>query len=259
MVWAQSGGNAGAQSQNQNAVKDQGPPANGAKAAARGGVPGAGGAAQQAATLEAKQQRQVGRIYYADGDVDVRYQNTRLRADHVEYNEDTQVVTARGHVQLDYETQHVEAEDARYEVSTGRGTFHHVRATFAIQRHTTPTLLISPNPIYFEAEEAERLDPTTYRVHKAWMTVCKPDRPTWKFYAPEATVYMKTSVHLENGNFRLFSVPVLYLPYATFPAEKQRASGFLIPDVGDSTSKGFIFGDALYWAPTDWADLTLGA
>src|SRR5580692_6671244 len=44
------------------------------------------------ATLEAKQQRQVGQIYYADGDVDVRYENTRLRADHVEYNEDTQVV-----------------------------------------------------------------------------------------------------------------------------------------------------------------------
>src|SRR5580692_2643886 len=107
------------------------------------------------ATLEAKQQRQVGQTYYADGDVDVRYQNTRLRADHVEYNEDTRVVIARGHVQLDYLTQHLEASDARYEVGTGRGTFHHVRATFAIQRRPTPTLLISPNPIYFEAEEAE--------------------------------------------------------------------------------------------------------
>jgi LPS-assembly protein len=239
-----------APSQSQAAAKKQVKPTARATAAAAG--------VAQEATLEAKQQRQVGRIYYADGDVDVRYQNTRLRADHVEYNEDTQVVIARGHVQLDYETQHVEAEDARYEVGTGRGTFHHVRATFAIQRRPTPTLLISPNPIYFEAEEAERVDPTTYRVHRAWMTVCKPDRPTWKFYAPEATVYMRTSVHLESGNFRLFSVPVLYLPYATFPAEKQRASGLLIPDVGDSTSKGFIFGDAAYWAPTDWADMTLG-
>ncbi|MGC2000906.1 MAG: putative LPS assembly protein LptD, partial [Candidatus Acidiferrales bacterium] len=255
VVLAQSGGNASAQSQNQGAPKNQGAPA---KAVARAKAPAGASGAEQEATLEAKQQRQVGRIYYADGDVDVRYQNTRLRADHVEYNEDTQVVTARGHVQLDYETQHVEAEDARYEVNTGHGTFHHVRATFAIQRRPTPTLLISPNPIYFEAEDAERVDPTTYRVHKAWMTVCKPDRPTWKFYAPEATVYMKTSVHLENGNFRLFSVPVLYLPYATFPAEKQRTSGLLIPDIGDSTSKGFIFGDAVYWAPTDWADLTLG-
>jgi LPS-assembly protein len=246
---AQGGG--GASPQSPAAAKKQ------AKPVARAPATVAG--AEQEATLEAKQQRQVGRIYYADGDVDVRYQNTRLRADHVEYNEDTQVVIARGHVQLDYETQHVEAEDARYEVATGHGTFHHVRATFAIQRRPAPTLLISPNPIYFEADEAERLDQNTYRIHRAWMTVCKPDRPTWKFYAPEATVYMRTSVHLENGNFRLFSVPVLYLPYATFPAEKQRTSGFLIPDIGDSTSKGFIFGDAVYWAPNDWSDLSLGA
>ncbi len=211
------------------------------------------------ATLEADQQRQVGKIYYADGHVDVHYENTRLRADHVEYNEDTQVVLAHGNVQLDYLTQHVEAEDARYEVATGRGTFHHVRATFAVQRRQSPTLLISPNPIYFEAETADRLNPDTYKVHKAWMTVCDPQKPTWKFYAPEATVYMRDSVHLENGNFRLFSVPVLYLPYATFPAEKQRASGFLIPDIGDSSSKGLILGDAFYWAPTDWADFTIGA
>ena len=214
---------------------------------------------EETATLEADQQRQVGKIYYADGHVDVHYENTRLRADHVEYNEDTQVVLAHGNVQLDYLTQHVEADDARYEVTTGKGTFHHVRVTFAVQRRQTPTLLISPNPIYFEAEEAERLNESTYKIHKAWMTVCDPKRPTWKFYAPEATVYMQTSVHLENGNFRLFSIPVLYLPYATFPAEKQRASGFLIPDIGESSSKGFIFGDAFYWAPVDWADLTIGA
>src|SRR5271154_2576656 len=229
--------------------------------------------AGEQATLEAKQQRQIGQIFYADGDVDVRYQNTRLRADHVEYNEDTRVVIARGHVQLDYLTQHLEATDARYELATGRGTFHNVRATFAVQRRPpapqrevnamerqpAQTLLISPNPIYFEAQEAERIDENTYIVHRSWMTVCDPDRPTWKFYTPKATVRLKTSLRLENGNFRLFSIPVMYLPYATFPAEKQRSSGILLPDFGESSSRGYIFGDAVYWAPTDWADLTLGA
>src|SRR5271163_1268286 len=225
------------------------------------------------ATLEAKQQRQVGQIYYADGDVDVRYENTRLRADHVEYNEDTRVVIARGDVRRDYLTQQLEATDARYELATGRGTFHNVRATFAVQRRPpaaqrevnarerqpAQTLLLSHNPIYFEAQEAERIDENTYIVHRSWMTVCDPDKPTWKFYAPKATVRLKTSLRLENGNFRLFSIPVMYLPYATFPAEKQRSSGFLLPDFGESSSKGYIFGDAVYWAPTDWADLTIGA
>jgi len=198
-------------------------------------------------------------MYYADGHVDVRYQNARLRADHVEYDSENQVVTARGHVQLDYVTQHVEADDARYELKTGHGTFHNARGTFALQRRPSATLLISPNPLYFYAEEADRVDENTYEIRKAWVTVCDPNRPTWKFYAPKATVRLKKSVRLENGNFRVLSIPVLYLPYVTFPAEQRRTSGFLIPDVGDTTQKGFVFGDSVYWAPLDWMDVTLGA
>ena len=211
------------------------------------------------ATLEADQQRAVGKIYYADGHVDVHYQNARLRADHVEYDSEKQVVAARGHVQLDYMTQHVEADDARYELKTGRGTFHKARGTFALQRRPSATLLISPNPLYFYAEEADRIDENTYQIRRAWITVCDPGRPIWKFYAPKATVRLKKSVRLENGNFRVLSIPVLYLPYVTFPAEQRRTSGFLIPDVGDTTQKGFVFGDSVYWAPLDWMDVTLGA
>jgi len=211
------------------------------------------------ATLEADQQRQVGKIFYADGHVDVRYQNYRIRADHAEYNSETGVVIAKGNVQLDYLTQHVEADDLRYELQTGHALLHHVHATFALQRRPTPTLLISPNPLSFESDEAERINETTYRIRNAWLTVCDPDRPTWKFYAPLATVYLRRSVHLDNGNFRIRSIPVVYLPYATFPAERRRDSGFMIPDLGDSSRKGVVLGEAFYWAPTDWADATVGA
>jgi LPS-assembly protein len=211
------------------------------------------------ATLEADQQREAGKIFYADGHVDVHYQNARLRADHVEYDSEAQVVTAHGHVQLDYMTQHVEADDARYELRTGRGTFHHVHGTFALQRRPEPTLLISPNPLYFEAEEAERLDDNTYRVRKAWMTVCDPGRPVWRFFAPSATIRLQKSVHLENGNFRVLSLPVLYLPYATIPAEQHRETGFMTPDLGNTSQKGYVIGDAFYWAPLDWLDLMLHA
>jgi LPS-assembly protein len=33
----------------------------------------------------------------------------------------------------------------------------------------------------------------------------------------------------------------------------------LVPVAGNSTSKGFVFGDAFYWAPVNWMDTTLGA
>src|SRR5260370_33666544 len=131
-------------------------------------------------------------------------------------------------------TRHVDAADGRYALGTGRGPFQHGRAKFALQRRPLPTLLISPNPLYVEAEEVERIDDQTYEMHKSWLTVCDPGRPTWKFYAPSATVRLQKSVHIENGNFRLLRVPIVYLPYASFPDEQVRHARFMIPHPGHS-------------------------
>ena len=65
---------------------------------------------------------------------------------------------------------------------------------------------------------------------------------------------------LVNANFRLFHVPLFYLPYASLPAgRKVRQSGFLLPEFASTSKKGFVLGDSFYWAPTDWMDLELGA
>jgi len=210
--------------------------------------------------LEAKQQRKEGNVFFADGDVNIRYQDLRLSADHVEYNADTSEALARGHIQFEYNSQHLEADEARYNVRTGRGIFRRVRGTVQIQRRPNPNLLVTPNPLYFEGEEVERLDERTYKIRHAWVTVCAPDSPKWTFYAARATLRIEQTVALINANFRLFRVPLLYLPYASAPAGRRlRQSGFLIPDFGSSSRKGFVLGDSYYWAPADWLDLTAGA
>ncbi len=210
--------------------------------------------------LEAKQQRKEGNVFIADGDVDIRYKNLRLRADHVEYNADTTEAVARGHIRFDYNTQRLDADEARYNVRAGRGMFRRVRGTVQVQRRPNPSLLVTPNPLSFEAEEVERVDEQVYKIRNAWVTVCEPDRPTWKFYAPRAVLTLDKKVALVNANFRLFRIPLLYLPYATAPAgRKLRQSGFLLPDFGNTSRKGFIAGDSYYWAPRDWMDATLGA
>ncbi len=215
--------------------------------------------AEGVATLEAESQHRTGNITYADGCVEILYENFRLRADHAEYNDDTKVATAHGHVVIDHVSQHVEADQAEYNLQTEKGTFRHVKATMTMQRRPNPTLLITPNPIYFEAQWAERIDENTYRVHHGWITVCEPDKPTWKFYAREATVRLEKNVQLENSHFKLLYFPIFYSPYATFPANRQRESGLMIPDLGNSSVKGYFFGDSYYWAPNDWSDLTIGA
>jgi LPS-assembly protein len=218
---------------------------------------GKGGIAELSSTGP---QRRQGDLYIADGDVDIHYGDLRLRADHVEYNNKTSESVARGHVRFDYESQHLEGDEAHFNVSTARGLFRNVHGTVKIERRPNPTVLVSENPLYFEAREVERLSGDVYLVREAWITVCDPEHPKWQFYASHALIRVDKTVALVNANFRLFRVPLIWLPYATAPAgRKVRESGFLIPEPGNSSRKGFILGDAYYWAPAPWFDATVGA
>ena len=216
-------------------------------------------AGQGVAELEADQQRKVGQVYYADGNVQIRYRGNRLLADHVEYHADTDQAILTGHVQFDNGTQHMKAERADYNMRTERGRFEQVTGSLRIERKENAQLLVTPNPLSFEASEVERLDENTYRIHHAKLTVCDPQRPTWTFEAKEATLRVNRGVALLDANFRLLRIPLFYLPYANVPNEKSRQSGFLMPEISKSSIKGTILGDAYYWAPTSWADTTLGA
>ena len=232
-------------------------------------------------TLEADSQRESGNVFFADGRVDLLYEDIRLQADHIEYNQQTKIAIARGHVQFDRENQHLEANDATYNLDTQRGTFHNVRGTVKVERFPTRgsagnlmgtmqgqgeqqvpanPILVSSNPLTFAATEVDRVDEDTYVVRHAWLTVCTPDRPKWKFFAPRAVIHIQKSVMLKNATFHLFHIPVIYLPYASVPAgEKLRQSGILIPDLTRSSTRGYVIGDSFYWAPTDWMDAEVGA
>jgi len=204
-------------------------------------------------------QRHAGSVYIADDDVDITYGDMRLRADHVEYDDSTSQAAAKGHVIFDFENQHLEGDEGHLNVASGRGTFTNVHGFLKLERRPNPRLLVSRNPLYFDAQEVERISDDVYVVRHAWVTICDPDHPTWQFYAPKAKITLQKHVALVNSNFRLYRVPLLWLPYATAPAgEHLRQSGFLLPLIGNSTQKGFVFGDAFYWAPRTWFDTTLG-
>jgi LPS-assembly protein len=210
--------------------------------------------------LEADQQRKEGTRYIADGHVQMRYENKQIRADHGEYDNETGALQLAGHVQFDSDTQHIQAEQGRYDVRTSTGTFTVVRGTVQTPRQPNPGVLLSSNPLYFEAQEVQRLDDRTYRLRSAWLTICLPDRPVWKFFAPEATLHVDDHVALLNSNFRILRIPLFYTPYARVPVgPKVRQSGFTIPDLSTATNKGTVIGESFYWAPVDWMDAEVGA
>jgi LPS-assembly protein len=204
-------------------------------------------------------QRKQGELYIADRDVDLHYQGMRLQADHMEFNNDTNEAVARGHVIYDYQNEHIEADEGQLNIGTNKGTFQNVRGTIHLQRQPNPLLLITENPLYFEAKQVDRLSEDVYLVHHGWFTVCEPQDPTWQFYAPEAKVVLEKSVAAVNTNYRVYRIPLFWMPYATVPAgDHIRQSGFLLPILGNSNSKGFTVGEAFYWAPKPWMDATIG-
>jgi LPS-assembly protein len=214
---------------------------------------------QASVRLEAEQQRKEGDVYFADGKVEIQYRNLRLRADHVQYNTKTYMAAARGHVLFDADTQHLTADSAEFNVQSGAGLFEHVRGEVTMEHQPNSTILVSPNPLVFEAQEVRRLDERTYWIEHAWLTVCEPDRPSWRFLTSHATLQVNRTVALLNANFRLFRLPLFYFPYASLPAGRRlRQSGFLIPEFADTSVKGIVIGEAYYWAPRDWTDLTVG-
>jgi LPS-assembly protein len=228
-------------------------------AAPRARAQGTKGTSAETLEIQADRQRKTGSMYFADGHVVARYGAVTLRADHVQYNEKIRRISVTGHVRFDYRNQTVEAASGWYDLETGRGSFEGVRGTIRVLHQPSPTVLVSPNPLTFQAQRVERIDPLTYVIYQAWLTVCDPRRPKWKFYTRRAVIHVDKSVKLYGADFRMFSIPLIYLPYASLPAGRNlRQSGFLIPNIGESSLKGFVLGDSYYWAPVNWFDMTLG-
>ena len=80
-------------------------------------------------------------------------------------------------------------------------------------------------------------------------TACRGDCPFWHFTWRDATVDPGKNVSGHGIAFRFRNVPVLYLPRFSMPTEsKERSSGFLIPSIARSTTKGFSIRQAFFWA-----------
>jgi LPS-assembly protein len=215
---------------------------------------------QETVRLEAEQQRKEGDLFFADGKVEIQYRNLQLHADHMQYNSKTYIAEARGNVTLDVDTQHLSADSAEINVETGAGVFNQVRGEVRAEHRPNAYVLVSPNPLSFSAQQVRRVDADTYVIEHAWLTVCLPDKPSWKFFTTRATLHVDRSVALVNANFRLFRIPLVYLPYASLPAGRNlRQSGLLMPEFSDTSLKGLVVGDGYYWAPKSWTDISLGA
>jgi LPS-assembly protein len=105
----------------------------------------------------------------------------------------------------------------------------------------------------------EKHGPAHYLVRQGTVTTCQLPRPKWQFHAREIFVDVDSTAKIYNSNFRLMGIPIFYFPYVTHPVQETRQSGFMIPSIGNSSIKGTIAGDSVYWVFNRSTDVTAGA
>jgi LPS-assembly protein len=216
---------------------------------------------EEEVTIHAVQQEYAKPLYKLRGEAEVHYRNYILYADEITYDESTGATELEGHVVLDggpYD-EHVQASHGSYNVKTQAGKFYDVVGTAGFRLQRSHSVLTNSNPFAFTGKLVEKDGPDHYLVRHGTVTTCELPHPKWKFEAARIKVDVDGTAKIYNSDFRLGGVPMLYFPFVTHPVQKQeRQSGLLIPSFGNSSRKGQIAGDSIYWAINRSMDATLG-
>lgn len=214
-------------------------------------------------TIVADHQEKDGAVYKLSGNIKIQYGVYNISGDTGSYNTDTGDIAAEGHLVLEGgpNDEHIEATRGVYNVNSETGRFEHVTGSIGLKiRKGRSPMLTGDNPFFFTGRIVEKKGPDHYLVIDGAVTTCELPHPKWQFYSHKVQVDVGGNATIYSTNFRIEGIPVLYLPFATHPVQREpRQSGFLIPNIGRSSTRGFTLGESFFWAITRSMDLHAGA
>jgi LPS-assembly protein len=174
--------------------------------------------------------------YQAHGHVIVVRGDLSLKADHAQLKMATKDLTAWENVLLREGEDVVECERLEVNLDSRLGKIYQAK------------LFLKDQNFHITGKEVEKLGENRYRIRKGSFTTCDAKRPPWKFTVSELDVTLEGVGIAKGPVFYFEDIPILYFPYAIFPVATERQTGFLLPRVGYSSSYGFEFKEAFFWA-----------
>lgn len=179
-------------------------------------------------------------VYTAEGNVHIEHDGIRLEADKVVFNNKTGEAVAEGQVHLQEKQNTLRAERLTVNLNTQAGIIYNGE------------IFMSKDNLHFKGRRIERKSETVYHVEAGRFTTC--DDEEWYIDAEEIDVDMDRYATGKGVSFKMAGLPVLYTPYLLFPVRRQ--SGLLIPEIGYSSSEGFLMKNSVFWAISDYQDMT---
>ncbi len=181
----------------------------------------------------------------ASGNVVAEYGDTRMSADTITYNKKEDILTGEGNLLIARGVTWLKGSRAEFNINNNTGVIFDVSG-------------FTDEELYLNAEKVLKTGDKTYTAENGFLTSCTGDVPKWQIKIKRADITLDESFKLRGTIFKIKKIPILYLPYMYIPAsKKQRSSGFLIPSIGNSDSKGTSFEQRVYLTLGRSADLML--
>lgn len=183
-------------------------------------------------------------IYTAIGEVVIKQGTQVLKCDYAQVDHQTMIAKARGHVQFTSAGDEMQGEELTVDLKTKNGE---------VQKGH---LFLKKNHFYVTGEEIYKIGESTYRVQNATLTSCDGENVPWEIKAKDLVVTTEGYGQAWGPSFLIKNFPILYSPYAVFPAKTTRQSGLLMPQQGYSSRDGYTFDLPFYWAISQNTDAT---
>jgi LPS-assembly protein len=185
-----------------------------------------------------------------DGQVIFRRGELLIKADHIDYDQLTDLATAKGNVYINRAGTVYRGPEVQLQVDAFEGFF------------TQPTYQMMKNKAYGSAKQADFLGQSNTVMHSATYTTCQrkpgPDwAPDWLFKGDEIRLDLDRNIgNVEGGSLRFKGVPVMPIPSVDFPLDSSRKSGLLPPSIGVDNIGGLQYTQPIYWNLAPNRDMT---
>ena len=211
---------------------------------------------------QAQRQTRNGDTWTLTGQVVIHYRDFVFRADRVVYHQSTSELDADGHLQVAGGPEDVQIAASRGQMRLDMHTarFYDVTGSIGVRRTGPVAVYSTTNPFLFSGRVLLQTGEGRYRIIDGKMTNCRLPRPDWQL--------ISRAIKMENGEastantfFKLFGVPIFYLPYLRHPVDETgRESGILIPVVSNGSSiRGYTFGEQVYVVLNRSMDMVIGS
>ncbi len=183
----------------------------------------------------------------ASGNVLLERADQRLETDVLDYAADTQTITMPGPLQYEDARIAIDAKQGKYGFSNESGLFSEISYQF-----------VGATANGRAAEVRSESGTHTY-LRDPEFTTCPGERPAWLLSADEVEFRYEEGVGIaRHAKLEFMDVPILYLPWFSFPIDDRRKTGFLYPEGSIANDNGLEIGAPWYWniAPNQDATIT---